>query len=295
MRQFRCFSFAVLAAYAALVLAPVAAFGVAALRGGLATEAWGELWRQAARTRLLWNSLALSTLTAFGTLLVGVPLGFLLARTDVAWRQPLTLLCAAPLALPPFLWATALALLGLLMAWVCQRGHAPGGAAWLASQLPLFALPSAVVGLGLVSLWNRPAFSWFYGTMAMIVLGHVARFAPLAVRALAAALAQVPKDCEEAIWLDGGGVATTLRHFVAPAAGRALALLWAGSFVLCMGELAVAILVAPPGVQTLAVRLFTIEANAPEAHTASLALVMVAACVLPLALWGVLLRKEAAR
>ncbi|MBI2505098.1 MAG: iron ABC transporter permease [Candidatus Latescibacteria bacterium] len=502
MRPFRSFSAGVLSAYALLVLAPIATFFLVALWDGLAPETWAELGRQMVRKSLLLNSLVLSTLTALGSALLGVPLGFLLARTDVACRRVLLGLCAAPLFLPPFLWATAwqaglqthglsgmggavlvlvlalfplvvllaavgfaqvdpaleeearlcgsegqvfwhatlplarpllatglvmvfllalaefgvpalmqvevypvaiyaafsasydfaqaaalclplagiaagmafllqrlayrvdfaslavqhwaprrvglgsgrlaatlaaftlfalvlglplgtlalkagdfhawsgaagpmlwslglsalsaslLVLLGLLVAWPCQRGYVRGGVWWVQGQTLLFVLPGAVVGLGLVALWNRPWLGWFYGTPAMIVLGEVARFAPLMVGAFAAFLAQVPKDGEEAIWLDGGGVVATFAHFVFPVTRRALGVLWAMGFVLCMGELATAILVAPPGMQTLAVRLFTIEANAPQAHTASLALILVVSCLAPLGLLLILLKKE---
>jgi iron(III) transport system permease protein len=500
VRSFRSFSVLVLALYALLVVAPVVAFAVSALRGGLSAETWVELWRQTTRTNLLRNSLTLSTLTAAAATLLGVPLGFLLARTDVPCRRALTVLCAAPLFLPPFVWATAwqaglrahglsglsgavfvmslalfpvvallagvgfahvdptleedlrtlggewlifrhvtlplagplvatgfllvfiltlsefgvpalmqvnvypvavytafsafydfaqaaalclpfvgiaavlafvmhrvtrdvdfaslaeqwqprcvalgrgrvvaaiivfalfaaalgvpmaalvtragevhvwqdarepllwslflstlgataLTLLGLLVAWLCQRGYARGSAWWLPSQTLLFALPSTIVGLGLVSLWNRPAFAWLYGTTAMIVLGNVARFAPLVVRAFEAFLAQVPKDCEEALWLDGGGVGVTFTRLIVPVSHRAMGFLWAMSFVLCMGELATTILVAPAGIQTLAVRLFTLEANAPQARTASLALVLVAGCLAPLVACSPLFRR----
>jgi iron(III) transport system permease protein len=143
-----------------------------------------------------------------------------------------------------------------------------------------------------VSLWNRPAFAWLYGTPAMILLGYVARFGPPVVLAFTAFLAQVPRECEEAVWMDGGGPGVTFLHFVLPVSRRAAAFLWAMCFVLCMGELGTTILVAPPGVQTLAVRLFTIEANAPQARTASLALVLAVSCLAPLIAGGAIFRKE---
>jgi iron(III) transport system permease protein len=229
-------------------------------------------------------------------LALAVPMGALAARAGgeaQVWQG----------ARGPLLWslwlsslsAAALTLLSLLVAWLCQRGYAPGGRAWLQGQTLLFVLPSAVIGLGLVSLWNRPSLAWPYGTTTMVVLGNVARFAPLIVLAFGAFLAQVPKDCEEAIWLDGGGVGATFLHFILPVSRRAAYLLWAMSFVLCTGELATTILVAPAGVQTLAVRLFTVEANAPESQTAGIALVLVAGCLVPLMAGGAIFGKEAKR
>jgi iron(III) transport system permease protein len=133
----------------------------------------------------------------------------------------------------------------------------------------------------------------------MIAIGYVARFFPLLALAFTALLAQVPSDCEEAIWVDGGGTWTTFVHYIIPASLRAAAALVILAFVLCFGELATTILVSPPGVQTLAVRLFTIEANAPRADTANLALLMMAGCVVPtavgLAAWSIVRRTAAYR
>jgi len=501
-RAFRRLAVAALSVYVAVVLLPVAAFAWACREEGVSGEAWGELARQSLRVGLLANSFALSAATAVAATAIGVPVGFLLSRTDVAWRRGLLVLVALPLFLPPFLWATAwqaalgpsawahgmigsiwvmtvslypivallsgvgfarigpaleeaalldgregrvfwhvvlplarplivagslivfiltlgefgaaavmqvkvfpvavytafsasydfgqaallclpllilagaaivighrvlrgrdvasqgegvqprrialargrvavsaalwgllialpglpilalagkagggvvwddireptvwglalaaagatvLTALGLLVGWCCQRRYVRGGGAWLAGQLFLFALPSTVLALGLVSLWNRPVLGWVYGTAAMVVLGYVARFIPLMVRAFAAHLAQIPTDCEEAVAIDGGGAWVTFRHVVWPLTRRAGIVLWTLVFVLCMGELAVTILVSPPGLQTLGVRLFTIEANAPEGRTASLALALVAGCLAPLVIPVILQKRQ---
>jgi iron(III) transport system permease protein len=225
----------------------------------------------------------------------GAPIGALIGKAgaDAVWdnvREPL--LWSLGLS---FIGATMLTFFGLLMAWLCQRDYAPGGAWWLHGQLVLFALPSTIVGLGLVGLWNRPIFGWFYGTAGMIAVGFFARFIPLIIAAFGAFLRQIPKDGEEAIWLDGGGVWTTFTRFILPVSRRTLTRFWIFSFILCMGELSTTILVSPPGIQTLAVYLFTIEANAPQARTANLALALIAACLAPLLIGGILFRKESSR
>ncbi|MBI2298616.1 MAG: iron ABC transporter permease [Armatimonadetes bacterium] len=494
-RSFRLGAALILSLHALLTVAPVVAFGLSTIGAGLRAELWAELWRQLSQTRLLLNSLGLAALAAAGAALVGVPVGFAVARTDLPWRQGIALLSLLPLTLPPFLWATAwqrclslhgvslaglggaagvmalawfplvawpaglgfahvdssleddlrtlggewvvfrhgtlpaalpllatgsvvvfilalgefgvpallqvsaypvavftafsafydagrasvlcvpflatagllvLALrratrevdlavlsqlslprrihlgawrwpaaalmvlgpgaawvvplvvlawaadpaalagefrgpwllslltallaavllsgLGLTVGWLCRRGHVPGSQGWLALQVVLLVLPGTVVGLGLVELWNRPAGAWVYGTPGMILLGWLARLAPLLVLLFAAFLAQVPLECEEAVWLDGGGGWQTFTRLIVPLCRPALAVLGALAFIFCLGELATTILVAPPGVQTLAVRLFTVEANAPQHLTSSVALMLVATCLAPVAL-----------
>jgi iron(III) transport system permease protein len=276
-----------------LTIATVLALAIHRAMRRTAFESLADRWQP--RRFLLARSrgLAVTGIVTVGlALLIGIPLASLARKAGDphVWED----------ARDPLLWslvlsafgATILTILGLLVAWLCQREHAPGSRWWLQSQLPLLVLPSAVVGLGLVSLWNRPAFGWLYGTQAMVALGYAARYGPLLVLVFAAFLAQIPRECEEAIWVDGGGAAVTFTKFAVPVSRRALILLGAMSFILCTGELATTILISPPGVQTLAVRLFTIEANAPQARTASLALVLALTCLAPLILCGVLLRKK---
>ena len=57
----------------------------------------------------------------------------------------------------------------------------------------LFAVPSTIVGVGLIGLWNRSGpFGAVYGTDAMLVLGYLARFIPVTALALAASTRYVP-------------------------------------------------------------------------------------------------------
>lgn len=51
------------------------------------------------------HSLALATVTAGGTTLVGVPLGLLLGKTDLPLRRALAVLLSIPLLLPPYILA----------------------------------------------------------------------------------------------------------------------------------------------------------------------------------------------
>ena len=51
------------------------------------------------------HSLALATLTAGGALVLGVPLGFLLGKTDLPFRRALAVLLSIPLLVPPYVLA----------------------------------------------------------------------------------------------------------------------------------------------------------------------------------------------
>jgi len=152
-------------------------------------------------------------------------------------------------------------------------------------MVSLFTVPSTVIGVGLIELWNRPgALGAMYGTAAMPVLGYLARFVPVATLVVAAALRSVPIAHEEAAAVSGAGWLTTMTHIVLPQMKRGLLAAWAVSFVLAFGEVGTTILVAPAGESTLPIRVYTLIANAPPGHVAALALFQSAVGLCPLIL-----------
>jgi len=56
---------------------------------------------------LLWHTLALSSLTTVLATLIGLPLGILLARTDLPLRRTLAVLFVIPLLIPPYVTAVS--------------------------------------------------------------------------------------------------------------------------------------------------------------------------------------------
>lgn len=160
----------------------------------------------------------------------------------------------------------------------------------------LFAVPSTVVGIGLIGLWNRPGIvGAVYGTDAMLLLVYLARFVPVAALALAASVRHVPSSHEEAAAVSGAGWLRTMTYIVAPQIVLGLLAAWIVVFILAFGELGASILVAPPGETTLPIRIYTIIANAPASHVAALALLQSLVIFCPVALLGLGLAARGAR
>jgi iron(III) transport system permease protein len=151
----------------------------------------------------------------------------------------------------------------------------------------LFAVPSTIVGVGLIGLWNRPGvFGTIYGTDTMFILAYLARFVPVAALILAAAVQYVPISHEEAAAVAGAGWLRTMRRIVLPQLRLGLAAAWTVVFVLSFGELGASVLIAPPGESTLPIRIYTIIANTPPAQVAALALLQALVIFTPLAVFG---------
>lgn len=151
----------------------------------------------------------------------------------------------------------------------------------------LFAIPSTILGVGLILLWNQPEpLGAFYGTDAMFLLAYLARFAPVAALILAASMQTVSISQEEAAAVSGAGWFRTMRRIVLPQIRLGIAGAWVVTFVLAFGELGVSILVAPPGEATLPIRIYTIIANTPASQVAALALLQSLVILTPLAVLG---------
>ena len=183
--------------------------------------------------------------------------------------------------------ATAIVLVAAVLGYA--RARAGDRVARLADVafVVLFAVPSTIVGVGLIGLWNRPGLvGSAYGTDAMFLLAHLARFLPVAALVLAASVRYVPQSHEEAAAVSGAGWSRTMTRIVTPQIRLGLAAAWVIAFVLCFGELGASILIAPPGESTLPIRIYTIIANTPSSHIAALALLQATVIFAPLVALG---------
>jgi iron(III) transport system permease protein len=123
---------------------PLAYLAVRSL--GAPSEAW-ELFFRFRTAQILWRSILLVFVVTSGTLLVGVPLAWLTARTDMPMRRLLSVLVALPLVIPTyvggFLAISALGPRGLVQGMLEPLG---------VSRLPeIYGLPGASMTLILLS------------------------------------------------------------------------------------------------------------------------------------------------
>jgi iron(III) transport system permease protein len=169
--------------------------------------------------------------------------------------------------------ASAVTALGATLGYVRARAGTRAGVFADALMIVVFTIPSTIIGIGLITFWNRSGvWGVVYGTAAMPVLGYLARFVPVATLAIAASVRSVPEAHEEAAALSGAGWARTTTRIVLPQIRQGLLAVWVVSFVLAFGEVGTTILVAPAGESTLPIRVYTLIANAPPGHVAALAL-----------------------
>ena len=145
-------------------------------------------------------------------------------------------------------------------------------------------MPAPVLGVGLIAVWNRPWTQAIYGSLAILVVGFVARYTVVALRAVASVVLQRPEDLEEAAAAAGAGAFRRLSRIVLPMNAQGVAAGFLLAFLFCLRDLETAVLFYPAGREPLTVRLFTLEANGPPAVVAGLAVAQVALMAAVLAL-----------
>jgi iron(III) transport system permease protein len=182
--------------------------------------------------------------------------------------------------------ATVLAVLGFFWGYLAERRPLP---VWWVNEwlaLFLFALPGSVIGIGLITLWNTKATGFIYATPLIVILGYVAQYAFLPMRAVSVSLGAVPKSLEDAARLSGAGWWMTLRFIVIPLARRGLVVAWLVAYVFALRDAAISIVVYPPGQDTLSVRIQTLMANGTPSLIAALCVILIIATVVPLGIAG---------
>ncbi len=229
--------------------------------------------------------LGLVGLSAF--LLVALPLLSLLARSAGPSAYALALEKAGDSLLRSllyaFLGATLLSVLGFFLGYLVHTRALPFRrfADWL--TLFLFALPGTVIGIGLVSLWNRPWTNFVYATPAIILLGYLAKYSALTSRITAVQLSLIPPSMEEAAQAAGAGWLRRTALITAPLASRGILAGWLAAFIFCLRDLGITMMVYPAGHDTLPVRIFTLMANGDPRLVSALCVILLAAVLLPAA------------
>ena len=187
--------------------------------------------------------------------------------------------------------ASALTVLGFFLGYLVQKNSLGAGRFVDALTLFLFAVPGSVIGIGLVGLWNAPATAFIYASPGIVLLGYLAQYSALTTRATVATLNQIPPSMEESAEVAGAGWLRRIVHIVVPLSRRGLLAAWLLAYIFCLRDLGITMLVYPPGGDTLPVRTFTLMANGPPDLVAALCMMMVAATLLPLLLFGIVAQR----
>ena len=169
-----------------------------------------------------------------------------------------------------------------------SRGARPWIVAWLTL---LLATPAPILGIGFIRLAN-PLIGAAYNSQAMFVLAHTIHFLPIAVLCVLPALRRIPENVDRAARISGARGETIGRVIVHPIALRGTALAFVVVAILALGDLSMTVLVAPPGLSTVAQRFASLIHYGLVGEAAGLCLLTLAALAVPALALAALLRRR---
>lgn len=166
--------------------------------------------------------------------------------------------------------ATAAIVITTVAAWIAARRRSGGTALDQLATLPL-VFPGIVLGVALMELALRSPVP-IYGTLWLIALGFTIRYMPYGMRYAYSGVLQIHRELEEAAGVAGAGPLGVLRRVVVPLLSPSLVSGWLFIFLISAKELSMAILLAGPSSQTMAVAMFDLWANGQGGELSALGL-----------------------
>ena len=144
-----------------------------------------------------------------------------------------------------------------------------------------FAVPGPLLGVWIIGWLNHPPDSFFspltWGydhTILAPVLAQFLRALPLATLILGAQFTSLPQDVLDSARSDGAGWWRQLASIALPWCWPAVAAAACMAMIVAMGDLAATLLVVPPGVSPLSVRIFGLLHYGAEDRVSALCLML---------------------
>lgn len=167
--------------------------------------------------------------------------------------------------------ATATMIITLFVGWLAARRHTGGLVLDQLATTPLI-FPGIVMGVAMMLIFLSVPIP-IYHTLWIIFIAYTVRYLPYGMRYTYSGMLQIHKELEEAAGVAGASQMTTLRRIIAPLLSPALLAGWLFIFLLGAKELAVAILLAGPRSQTIAVAMYDLWVNSQGGELAALGLI----------------------
>ena len=137
-----------------------------------------------------------------------------------------------------------------------------------------FAIPAGILGISFIGFYNRPTLNFIYGSYWVLGLAYVAKFSYIAIKMIENGRKKVPVSLDEAAQIAGIGKVKRFLRIWIPLLSPSIFAAFTIVFIISISELGMAIMLYPPGTQLVSIKLFTLMANAPQALTAAMSLVV---------------------
>ena len=168
-----------------------------------------------------------------------------------------------------------MAAFSLAVAYYLERGKGVvRGFLNFMTQTP-FAIPSIVLGIGLIKVWNRPGLDWVYGSSVILVLGYITAYSPFVIKILTTKIKQINLELEQVAVMAGRSWVVVVGRILLPLSLPALIVGFLAGFVLSLGNLGTSLLIVSPGKSTIPINVYNLFHYGAEDMVFSLNLFLV--------------------
>ncbi len=164
---------------------------------------------------------------------------------------------------------------------------------WL--LLFVFAIPSIVLGISFIKFYNQSFLNFIYSSSVLIVIAYVGKFAFISSKIIGNSLKQIPKSTQETAMVMGVNPVSRVYKILLPQISTALFAAFIIGFILSLGELGTSIMLYPPGTEIMPIKVFTISANATQALTSSMTLIVFSVTMILISAFYFLFLKSGSR
>ncbi len=154
-----------------------------------------------------------------------------------------------------FIAATVTTILGLLIVWVVQRSALLGRRVLEYAVLLPLAVPGIAFGVGVAFLWLRSPFN-LYGSIWIIILAYIGRYAGYAVRTISGSLVQIHPELEESARVCGYGALRTFFMITLPLIKQSVTASWIFLYSIFITELSMVSILYSGDSRTMAIYTF---------------------------------------
>jgi len=164
--------------------------------------------------------------------------------------------------------------LAFAIGYTIHRTHLPGRRSIdVLSTLPV-AIPGLVIGVAYLWAWiGMPG--GLYGTIWILALAFIARFMPDTIKSLSTSFLQIHRELEEAAWICGRGMLSTIRTIVLPLASPGVIAAMTLLFVLAIRELGSSLFLYTSNTMVMSVLLLDYYEGGNLGKTAAFSLVQI--------------------
>lgn len=205
-----------------------------------------------------WHGLGLLTLSNFATVLSAGNYG------QLVW-QTLTIAAAS---------ATCVLAIAVVAAWLAVRRKPWAGILDQLAMAPL-VFPGIVLGVAMMQIYLSLPVQ-VYGTIAGFVIAFSIRFLPYGMRYASSGILHIHPELEESAVTCGAGAAQVLQRIVLPLALPTVVAGWLFIFLMSARDLSMAVILAAPSVQPVAVAMLDLWSNGQGTELAAFGLVWTA-------------------